>query len=98
MANFIEIDEARKILGLSDAATLKGIKGAYRRLAHRHHPDQHSGDSQNQEVMKRLNWAYKVLEDYCRDYRYSFRQEDVAMAYPDEEDLRNWRDNWFDSI
>ena len=98
MANFLEIDEARKILGLGEVATLKEIKRAYRRLARRHHPDQHSGDSQNQEAMKRLNWAYKVLEDYCRDYKYSFRQEDVARTYPYEEHMRKWRENWFNSI
>ena len=98
MADFLEIDEARRILDLAEAAALKEIKRAYRRLARRHHPDQHSGNSQNQEAMKRLNWAYKVLEDYCRDYNYSFRQEDVARTYPDEEYLRDWRDNWFDSI
>jgi DnaJ-class molecular chaperone len=39
MANFNEIEEARKLLGLGEAATPKEIKRAYRTLAHRHHPD-----------------------------------------------------------
>ena len=56
MANFTEVDEARKILGLSDAATLKEIKRAYRTLAHRHHPDKHSGAESNEdEIMKNIS-------------------------------------------
>ena len=98
MANFLEIEEARRILGLGEAATLKEIKAAYRRLARRYHPDQYSEGNQGQEAMKKLNWAYKVLEDYCRDYKYSFREEDIARTYPNEEYLRKFRDKWFDSI
>ena len=100
MANFTEIDEARKVLGLSEAATLKEIKRAYRTLAHRHHPDKHSEatSEETEETMKRLNWAYKLLMDYCDNYKYSFREEDVARAYPEEEYMRNWRKNWFNSI
>ena len=98
MADFNEIDKARKLLGLGETATLKEIKEAYRRLAHDYHPDRHGQSDQGHEAMKRLNWAYKVLEEYCRDYEYSFRKEDVAMTYPDEEDFRRWHDNWFNSI
>ena len=100
MANFTEIDEARKVLGLGEVATLKEIKRAYRTLAHRHHPDKHSNaaSEETEETMKRLNWAYKLLMDYCSNYKYSFREEDVARAYPEEEYMRNWRKNWFNSI
>ena len=44
MANFNEIEEARKLLELGEAATLKEIKGAYRILAYRHHPDKLGGN------------------------------------------------------
>jgi len=100
MANFNEIDEARKLLGLGQAATLKEIRGVYRRMASRYHPDKHTtGDSsQYEETMKKLNWAYKVLAEYCRDYKYTFREEDVVRTYPFEEYERNWRKNWFNSI
>ena len=99
MANFGEIDEARKTLGLGDTATLKEIKSIYRRLAHRHHPDKHgSAIEVNDVMMKKLNWAYKLLMDYCDNYKYSFREEDIARTYPEEEYMRNWRKNWFNSI
>jgi DnaJ-class molecular chaperone len=100
MANFTEIDEARKVLGLSEAATLREIKRAYRTLAHRYHPDKHSSaaSEETKETMKRLNWAYKLLMDYCNNYKYSFREEDVARTYPHDEYLRTFKGKWFDSI
>jgi DnaJ-class molecular chaperone len=100
MPNFEEINEARKILNLGGAATLKEIKTAYRRLAARYHPDKQAGSglAEAEETMKRLNWAYKLLMDYCTDYKYSFKQEDVARTYPQEEYMREWRENWFNSI
>jgi len=99
MPNFEDIDKARNLLGLGEAATLKEIKSAYRSLAHRHHPDKHDSSSQEDiEKMKRLNRAYKVLMDYCSDYKYSFFQEEVARTYPYEEYMRKWSENWFNSI
>jgi DnaJ-class molecular chaperone len=98
MANFTEIDEARKVLGLSETATLKEIKRAYRTLAHRHHPDKDSTKKDNDDMMKALNLAYKLLMDYCDNYKYNFREEDVARTYPDEEYLRTFKDKWYNSI
>lgn len=99
MANFEEVDEARKLLGLGEAATLKEIKGAYRRLAHRYHPDKHSNTTEvDTERIKRLNWAYQVLMDYCNDCKYSFREEGVARTYPHDEYIRKFYHGWFDGI
>jgi DnaJ-class molecular chaperone len=100
MANFSEIEEARKLLGLGEAATLKEIKRAYRTLAHRYHPDKHSNapGEQTGEAMKRLNRAYKLLMDYCTNYKYSFREEDVAKTYPHDEYLRRYYYGWFEGI
>jgi DnaJ-class molecular chaperone len=100
MANFTEIDEARKVLGLSETATLKEIKRAYRTLAHRHHPDKHSSAASEEtaETMKRLNWAYKLLMDYCANYSYAFKKEDILRTYPNDEYLRTFKDKWFNSI
>jgi DnaJ-class molecular chaperone len=99
MANFNEIEEARKLLGLDSSATLKEIKRAYRTLAHRHHPDKHGGDvPAESDTMKQLNRAYKLLMDYCKDYKYSFGEEDVARTYPHDEYLRTFKEKWYNSI
>ena len=100
MANFDEIEEARKLLGLGETATLKEIKIAYRTLAHRHHPDKlvSAVGEENGEAMKRLNWVYKLLMDYCNEYKYSFKEEDIARTYSYDEYLRTYKDKWFNSI
>ena len=97
MADFEALDEARRLLGLGEEASMRQIKSAYRWSAKQHHPDTgtSSGDI---EVMKKLNQAYKLLTEYCRDYRYSFREEDVARTYPEDEYIRTWRERWYYSI
>lgn len=100
MPGFDEIDEARRLLGLGDAATLKEIRHTYRRMAYRYHPDKYKDGTSvgDEEFMKRLNWAYKLLVDYCSNYKYPFREEDIARTYPDDEYLRRYVYGWFDGI
>ena len=98
MANFEEIDKARKLLGLGEYTTLKQIKRAYRQMAKRHHPDRGAKGAEAEEMMKLLNAAYKLLTDYCDSYSYSFREEDVARAYPYDEYLRKFQYGWFNDI
>jgi hypothetical protein len=91
MANFEEIDEARRTLELGETASLKEIKKAYRNMAFRYHPDRGGTDSESEEMMKRLNRSYRLLMAYCARFHYTFREEDVARAYPEEEYLRRWQ-------
>ena len=99
MTAFKEIDKARKLLGLRERAPLKEIKQAYRKMAFRYHPDKKGqvGDEED-DMMKQLNWAYKLLLDYVANYSYSFTEEDVAKCYSYEEYLRRFRNGWFDGI
>lgn len=94
MARFEEIEKARKLLGLGEVASLNEIRAAYRKLARRYHPDLRHADEGHKEAMRELNRAHELLEDYCSNYKYSFREEDVARAYPNEAYLRWWRQNW----
>jgi DnaJ-class molecular chaperone len=100
MSDFNEIEEARKLLGLGEEATLREIKKAYRILAQRHHPDKQgsAAGKTTEETMKKINWAYKLLMDYCDNYKYTFNEEDVARTYPHEEYLRTFKEKWYDSI
>jgi len=97
--NYNDIDEARKLLGLDESATIREIKDSYRRLAKLYHPDKNNTAAKtDDEMIKKLNGAYKVLLDYCSDYKFSFKEDAVARTYPYEEKMRKWSDNWFDSI
>jgi len=98
MANFEQVDKARRVLELGETASLKEIKQAYRRMAFRYHPDRCAEDLECGEKMKELNWAYKLLMEYCARYKYTFREEDVARAYPYEAYLRRYAYGWFDGV
>jgi preprotein translocase subunit Sec63 len=98
MASFEEIDGARRLLGLGEAATLKEIKQAYRKMAFRYHPDRAGEDPEREEEMKKLNWAYKLLTEYCALYKYTFSEEDVARAYREDAYMKRYAHGWFDGI
>ena len=100
MVDFYQISEARQLLGLGETATLKQVKRAYRMVANRYHPDKCKEPSKAdcEEMMKKVNEAYKLIMKYLTDYSYSFLQEDVERTYPDDEYLRKYKYRWADSI
>ncbi|MGI6637097.1 MAG: molecular chaperone DnaJ [Minisyncoccales bacterium] len=55
------------ILGVSKNATKEEIKKAYRKLAHKYHPDKKGGD---EDKFKEVNEAYQVLSDDNKKSQY----------------------------
>ncbi len=55
--------EYYQILGVSREASLEEIRGSYRQLALKHHPDKNPGDQEAEEQFKRISEAYQVLSD-----------------------------------
>jgi molecular chaperone DnaJ len=55
--------EYYEILGIAREATLEEIKGTYRRLALKYHPDKNPGDADAEEQFKLIAEAYQVLSD-----------------------------------
>jgi curved DNA-binding protein len=58
------------VLGVAKSATEDEIKGAYRKLARKHHPDVNPGDKSAEEKFKEINEAYAVLSDADKRKRY----------------------------
>ena len=56
-----------EILGVSRDASEEDIKKAYRKLAHKYHPDKEGGD---EEKFKEINTAYQVLSDKQKRQQY----------------------------
>ncbi len=92
--NFEQIDKARKILNLGETATLKEIKEAYRGLVKRYHPDRYKGRKKKEfeERMKEINKAYKLIMEYCENYRYSFTKKGVEDFY--SKYMRGFQEDW----
>ncbi|KTB49036.1 DnaJ domain [Dehalogenimonas alkenigignens] len=89
--SFEEITKARLLLNLGEAATLKEIKSAYRRLSHRLHPDK-QGEA---PAMARLNKAYETLMSYVEDYAYGFTEAEFFRRYPRAEHLDRFFEGGF---
>ncbi|MBI3932134.1 MAG: J domain-containing protein [Acidobacteria bacterium] len=66
----MEYKDYYKILGVPKGATDKEIKGAYRRLARKFHPDMNPGDKQAEARFKEINEANEVLSDPAKHRRY----------------------------
>jgi molecular chaperone DnaJ len=58
------------ILEVSKNASGDEIKKAYRKLAHKYHPDKNSGDKQAEEKFKEINNAYQTLSDPQKRSQY----------------------------
>lgn len=52
-----------EILGVDKTATQDEIKKAYRRLAHKYHPDKNQNNKEFEAKFKEINNAYEVLSD-----------------------------------
>ena len=57
-------------LGVPKTASEKEIKGAFRRLARKHHPDVNPGDKAAESRFKDINEAYEVLGDADKRRKY----------------------------
>ena len=60
------------VLGVERSASSDAIKKAYRKLAHRYHPDKNPGDKKSEESFKEVTRAYEILSD--PDKRRSYDQ------------------------
>ena len=72
------IQDALEIMQLHDRITFSQIKEKYKELMKKYHPD-HCRDTPTlcEEKSKNIINAYKVLQKYCQDFRFSFSEEEV---------------------
>jgi len=71
-----EIQQARKMLGLGECATLSEIKNAFRDMAKKYHPDKCREDKNYcEEMMRKLNEAHETILAFLSSYRYCFNQK-----------------------
>ena len=59
-----------EVLGVDKSASQEEIKGAYRKLAKKYHPDLNPNNSEAEQNFKEVNSAYEVLSDEEKRARY----------------------------
>src|SRR2546429_9467829 len=59
-----------ELLGVPRKAGAKDIRGAFRKLARKYHPDLNPGDKSAEEKFKQLQEAYDVLSDSKKRQMY----------------------------
>lgn len=103
MADFKQIDDARRLLGLGEDARLEEIKDAFRKLSLRYHPDRcdEKNKKYSEEQFKRIVHAKDILLNYCANYRFSFKEPDVKKNTMDKElyeHLKRFYDGLFGNL
>src|SRR5687767_14785386 len=66
----MEFKDYYATLGVTKASTEKEIKGAFRKLARKFHPDVNPGDKASESKFKDINEAYEVLGDAGKRKKY----------------------------
>jgi curved DNA-binding protein len=82
------------VLGVPRGATTEEIKKAFRRLAHRYHPDKNPGNKQAEEKFKEVTAAHEVLGDPKRRKLYDeFGADSLRSGFDPgrAEEYRQWR-------
>jgi len=85
-SKYKEIENAIDILGLPESATMDFIKQQYKKLSIKWHPDKcREAPEKCHEMMQKINKAYDIIIDYCSNYKYSFKREDISKTVSPEE-------------
>lgn len=82
---------AAERLKLPRFASIRQIQKRYREMVKAHHPDRQKG-TQDTEMAK-INEAYAILMDYCRNYKIPFDENQIK-----EEPCDWWMQQFGDSL
>ena len=78
MISYDKLKEALDIMELPVLISLKDLKKKYKKLAKKYHPD----ISKDEKLMSKINEAYKILEEYMTNYKFSFSKEEFEKQNP----------------
>lgn len=80
--SYADLQEAIRVLGLGERASLGEIKTRHRELVKRHHPD--TGNAEDSATIREVNAAYRFILDYVNAYRFSFGEDEFYEQNPEE--------------
>lgn len=88
---YTDLQEALRVLGLGEQATLRQIKARHRELVKLHHPD--TGQATEPEAIRRVNEAYQIMLAYLDEYCFSFTEEQFYEQNTEERVRRQFMED-----
>ena len=86
MKKYQQINKARIVLELPERATMEEIKSNYRNLIRKWHPDRCNKNKEKcKEMTTRIIAAYMIINVYCKNYKFSFSEQEVRNYLSAEE-------------
>ncbi len=79
---YADLQAALDEFDLPQQVTLKKIRERHRQLVRRYHPDM--GAQGNNARIRRINAAYKIINQYVADYQFDFSRTTFLEQYPEE--------------
>jgi preprotein translocase subunit Sec63 len=77
--SYKKFEESLDILKIVSRATNDEVKQQYKKLSRKYHPDMQDGDI---EKFKEINEAYKVVQYYINNFRFSLDEEEFQKQNP----------------
>ena len=91
MKDYQEFEKALETLEIITKFSMQDLKLKYQKLSKLYHPDMPTG---NNEKFLELNEAYKLLQNYLKEYRFEINEEDFYNQKPFLRQSNDWFYNY----
>ena len=82
-----KLQKALEVLDIVTRITQAELKEKYLKLSKIYHPDMPQGDAKK---FKEINEAYKLLNSYIQNYRFSFDEDEFYAQNPFSRQSKDW--------
>lgn len=87
MKDFNEFENALETLEIVTRFNMNDLKTKYQNLSKEYHPDMPNG---NIKKFQELNKAYKMLQNYLKEYRFGIDEEEFYRQKPFLRQQHDW--------
>ncbi len=85
--SYEKLQKALEVLDIVTRITQAELKDKYLKLSRVYHPDMPNGDAKK---FKEVNEAYKFVNEYIQNYRFSFDEDEFYAQNPFSRKSKDW--------
>jgi len=89
--NYEKLQKALESMDIVTRITQGELKEKYLKLSKIYHPDMPDGDAKK---FKEINEAYKLINGYIQNYRFSFDEDEFYAQNPFSKKSKDWFYNY----